>query len=111
MNVWASLTERTTAPAGSGTIHYMDDKPVRAKRGPPQRRRYSIDNPWHLTSCQCQVVQLTADGLSNVEIAAALGITLSSVEPHMQRIKRKMGGVNRVQAAIQWDRFMRAEQQ
>lgn len=113
MNVWAALAGNVTAPPSrlDGTVYYMDEAPVRAKRGPPKRRRFSIDNPWNLTSCQCQVAQLTTDGLSNEEIAGALGISMSSLEPHMSKVRKSMGGVNRARVAVLWDRFIRHDGQ
>jgi DNA-binding CsgD family transcriptional regulator len=51
-----------------------------------------------LTSRELEILQLTAAGLSNPEIAAALIITTGTVKAHTHRIYGKLNAANRVQA-------------
>lgn len=57
-----------------------------------------------LTERQAAVLRLAAEGLTNREIAARLGIGLGSVQTHVQRILDKLGASNRAQASAIWAR-------
>jgi DNA-binding CsgD family transcriptional regulator len=52
-----------------------------------------------LTPTERRVAELVADGLSNKEVAAALFVTVSSVERHLTRIYQKLGVASRVELA------------
>ncbi|MDP8905596.1 MAG: AAA family ATPase [Chloroflexota bacterium] len=52
-----------------------------------------------LTPTERRVADLVADGLSNKEVAAALFVTVSSVERHLTRIYDKLGVASRVELA------------
>jgi DNA-binding CsgD family transcriptional regulator len=51
-----------------------------------------------LTRREEQVLQLLADGRTNVEIAARLYITESTAKTHVKHVLRKLGATNRAQA-------------
>lgn len=53
-----------------------------------------------LSARECDVARLLVKGISNKEIARALGIEVVTVKMHVGRICRKMGGQNRTQAAL-----------
>jgi len=55
-----------------------------------------------LTPRQSIVLYHIAAGLSNREIAERLGISPATVSRHQDRIYRKLGAVNRVQAAVRF---------
>jgi DNA-binding CsgD family transcriptional regulator len=55
----------------------------------PRRARLSgLDS---LTGSERRVAQLAAEGLSNLEVAQALFITLSTVEKHLTNVYGKLG--------------------
>jgi DNA-binding CsgD family transcriptional regulator len=65
-------------------------------RGP---RRATTANAAGLTPRQVDVLALLADGLSNAEIAGRLTVSPKTVDHHVSAVLRKLGVVNRGQAA------------
>ncbi len=53
-----------------------------------------------LTQRESEVLSQLANGLTNKEIAAALGISYETVKEHVQHILRKIGVTDRTQAAV-----------
>jgi NarL family two-component system response regulator LiaR len=53
---------------------------------------------------EADILQLVADGRSNGEIAAHLGIGESTVETHLERLRIRYGSANRTQLALLADR-------
>jgi DNA-binding NarL/FixJ family response regulator len=53
-----------------------------------------------ISSREGEVLALIVDGLSNVEIASRLGISVNTVRNHVCSILEKLGARNRVQAAV-----------
>jgi DNA-binding NarL/FixJ family response regulator len=51
------------------------------------------------TESEARVARLVADGLSNKEIAAELGLSVRTVEGHISNILSKKGWSNRVEIA------------
>jgi two-component system NarL family response regulator len=58
-----------------------------------------MTNP-ELTDRELEVLQLVAQGMSNLEIGAALSITESTVKSNINRILSKLGAKDRTQATI-----------
>lgn len=57
-------------------------------------------NNLELTDCELEVLRLVAQGLSNLEISAALAITESIVKSNINRILSKLGAKDRNQPTI-----------
>jgi DNA-binding NarL/FixJ family response regulator len=53
-----------------------------------------------LTQRESEVLEQLANGLTNKEIALALGISYETVKEHVQHILRKIGVSDRTQAAV-----------
>lgn len=70
--------------------------PAIAKRlanghGKPRDRHGMVRaNSSHLTSRECEVLQLVAEGSANKQIAAELGISIKTVEKHRQHLMDKL---------------------
>ena len=47
-------------------------------------------NPKRLTSREAEVLQLVAEGSANKQVAAALGISIKTVEKHRQHLMDKL---------------------
>jgi DNA-binding CsgD family transcriptional regulator len=56
----------------------------------------------HLSKREVEVLRLIGSGAANAQIAARLVITEETVKSHVQRILRKLGAANRVEAAAMW---------
>ncbi len=63
-------------------------------------RHHSTTTPDALTPRQREVAALLAEGLTNAEIAARLGITPGTAANHVARSLRRLGTDNRVRAAV-----------
>ena len=78
------------------------------QRGRPAPQ-FSIDRSagrsFHFTPRQSDILSLTCDGLSGKQIAAELGISLSTVETQFERLFTKNGFHNRPAAAAAWQRI------
>ena len=62
--------------------------------------RLSDDIEVPLTRRESEVLRQLAHGLTNKEIAQALGISYETVKEHVQHILRKVGVTDRTQAAV-----------
>lgn len=102
--------ERTTRSAGDGAVEVgvrepdgssliiRTDDPMRFAAAQDAVRRSRARTPSHsltFTPRQRQILALVADGLSNAEIAAALGISRRTVEKHVEAIHAKAGTATR----------------
>jgi len=76
---------------------------------------FSDDRPWQkllkLTPTQRSVMALVALGYTNVEVGTALGVTKNVVRNHVNRIFKRLGVRNRVEAVLMWNKipFQRPE--
>ena len=65
----------------------------------------SSDGKWHLTRRENEVLSVLRTGAADKEIAAALGISRSTVSKHVENILKKMKVANRTAAAsLSWQR-------
>ena len=65
-----------------------------------EERPQTFSDPSSLTRRERQTLAWLARGVSNKEIARALGLAESTVKVHVQSILRKLGVTSRVQAAV-----------
>jgi pimeloyl-ACP methyl ester carboxylesterase len=90
-----------TAVPGRSHLPYIGDResltrPVRRFLGLPARHRGAAPT---LTTRQREVAALIAEGCTNREIAARLGIAEKSAEAHVERIRHRMDFRSRAQIA------------
>jgi DNA-binding NarL/FixJ family response regulator len=71
---------------------------VAAKLSQILQDEHHAGNP--LTPRELDVLRLVVDGKTNAEIGLALGISVKTVEKHLDAIFRKMGVFSRVEAAV-----------
>ncbi|MCB5911174.1 response regulator [Streptomyces pinistramenti] len=57
-----------------------------------------------LTPRESEVLALLGEGLGNAQIADRIGLASSTVKDHVRALLAKLGGINRIQAAIVADR-------
>ncbi len=64
------------------------------------RRRGIADEPWRpLTAREFEVARLVAEGMTNAEIAEALGLSPKTVSAHLEHILAKLGAMRRAEVA------------
>ena len=61
-----------------------------------------------LSPQECRVIELVAEGISEPKIAEHLGVTLSTVKQHLLSVRRKLAAPNRIAAAVEYYRQVRA---
>lgn len=83
--------------AASTIVSFLDAQTGGASRG--------TGNP--LTSRELQVAELIAEGLTNVEIGARLGVSARTVDAHLEHVRNKLGLRSRAQIAV-WTRERRS---
>lgn len=66
-----------------------------------------MSNPNQLTDRQSRVLDLMCEGLSNKEIARAMGISPRTVEIHRGYALRCIGARNTIHGVLLWDRARR----
>lgn len=114
MNFFAGLIDRpATNPEPKSSKPKRESKPQMRQKlhGVP-----AVVNPWHLTPHQAFIMGYLALGLGNQEIADRVGLKVKTVELHTRNAYERMqvielGVINRVRAAVLWDRFTRENTQ
>ena len=66
----------------------------------PRSRATHLSTPPHLTKRQLEVLRLLAEGRSTAEIAAALGLTETTVRNYVANLQAALGVHTRLQAVI-----------
>ncbi|MDQ2913777.1 MAG: helix-turn-helix transcriptional regulator [Chloroflexota bacterium] len=56
--------------------------------------------PFVLSPRETEVLQMTSQGLTNVEIARQMNVTVHAVKFHLSSVYRKLGVANRTEAAV-----------
>lgn len=70
--------------------------------GPPEPRNESCTKGSRPTAREREVLELVVCGLSNVEIAERLGVSIKTVEEHLSSVRYKTGIGPRVLLAFWW---------
>ena len=99
VTVETSPFSRQTAREGPNTVPApvaVDDIPVPDQIDP----RYRLEPTFGLSEREIEVLRRVAEGLTNVEIAAALFISPHTVKSHVIHIFNKLGVNDRTQAAV-----------
>lgn len=100
--------DQAVAAIRLGAFDYLE-KPLQ-----PKQVRRAVERAWQargkyaralqgLSERERQVLRLLAEGKSDSEIAAALRLSVRTVNTHVQHILTKTGAENRVQAARLWN--------
>jgi DNA-binding CsgD family transcriptional regulator len=76
--------------------------PHRRIGGPGEREDPEPDARVHFTKRQAEILALAASGLSDKETAARLGLTVSTIRSHMQRLYKSYGIHTRTGAVGMW---------
>jgi DNA-binding NarL/FixJ family response regulator len=66
----------------------------------PPRRRAAEPDPAGLTDREVEVLELVAEGATNAEIAARLGLSVRTVDHHVSAILSKLGARSRREAVV-----------
>ena len=92
------LLERIRKVAAGDTVWRREE--LRRVSGALSTPRMPIDVEVTLTQRESEVLHQLAHGLTNKQIAEALGISYETVKEHVQHILRKIGVSDRTQAAV-----------
>ena len=85
---------KTTLPAILAAGALADTVERAGQRDGADRRSHHVG----LTERQVEIVGLAANGASNREIGARLGLSEGTVKQHMSRIFKRLGAQNRAEA-------------
>ncbi len=94
----SEIIEAIRAAAGGETIWSREE--LHRVSGALATPRSGADSEVPLTKRESEVLKQLAFGLTNKEIAQALGISYETVKEHVQHILRKIGVSDRTQAAV-----------
>jgi DNA-binding CsgD family transcriptional regulator len=56
--------------------------------------------PFALSPRETEVLQMTSQGLTNIQIAGRMNVTVHAVKFHLSSVYRKLGVSNRTEAAV-----------
>lgn len=79
--------------AGATVLHESISRQLLQRRQPPAAA-------WRLSSRELEILRLIAEGRHNKEIARRLGISLRTVETHLNNVFSKMGVSSRTEAVL-----------
>ncbi|MHB8611327.1 MAG: response regulator transcription factor [Candidatus Dormibacteraceae bacterium] len=72
-------------------------------------RRPTSGRELHVTPRQRQILDLAVRGLTDKEIAADLGVAVSTIRTHLERFYRENGMRNKTGAVAAWQHYIDAE--
>lgn len=100
------VKDRTCAEVAQAVLNVAGSEPPAAVPGATPTTRWAFDDPesWDdkelVSDRESQVLQLVADGLSIVEVAAGLFISPRTVKNHLASVYRKLGATDKTQAVL-----------
>lgn len=101
MGALAYLLTSSSAGIGDATRRFLEPGPSAGGRLSGGSRVPGVDDtPCELSSREVQVLQSVADGRSNHEIGAELGLSALTVKSHLSRIGRKLGTGDRARMVV-----------
>lgn len=87
---------------GKVWVHRALARPLQSS---PPADNSALDRPRVLSTRETQIIHLVAEGFSNAQISAHLGISVDTVKTHIRKILEKLDAHDRTQAAIKAMRF------
>ncbi|HEY2192926.1 MAG TPA: response regulator transcription factor [Actinomycetospora sp.] len=97
----AYLLTSSSAGIGGAARRFLEPGPSAGGRQSGGARVPGVDDtPCELSSREVQVLQSVADGQSNHEIGAELGLSALTVKSHLSRIGRKLGTGDRARMVV-----------
>lgn len=94
---------------GARTIAQLADSLLRGLGQRTWRRGRAQDSPMQLSEREVEVARLVAGGASNAEVAAALFVSVKTVERHVSNVLSKVDARNRTELAQRWSSIARSE--
>jgi DNA-binding NarL/FixJ family response regulator len=92
---WAAATEviKAIREVQAGNQYFSPEiaKRLAHRRQLSAERKRRPSTPSRLSSRESEVLQLIAEGFSNKQMAAELGISIKTIEKHRQRVMQKLG--------------------
>ncbi|WP_031466489.1 LuxR C-terminal-related transcriptional regulator [Sciscionella sediminilitoris] len=96
----ARRSARETLKRATGLLTEIGDVPLIRQGEAELARLASVRDSRELTAAERRVAELVVTGASNREVAAALFVSVRTVESHVQAVYRKLGVHSRTQLAV-----------
>jgi pimeloyl-ACP methyl ester carboxylesterase/DNA-binding CsgD family transcriptional regulator len=90
--------------AASTLLSFLREQPSERTHEQTRDRAPDLTNAATVTAREFQVADLIADGLTNAEIARTLGVSVRTVDTHVEHVRTKLGVRARAQIAV-WARL------
>ena len=87
----ADILTKAISEVASGRSFFSPSIAKRLKILAGEWEGFPKGRPRELTSRECEVLQMVAEGSANKQVAAQLGISIKTVEKHRQHLMNKLG--------------------
>lgn len=104
-----SMFDQLTNPMVTRPVYVRKESGPKPKRPIPTRQGRKCQPPtnqWGLSPTECEIMQLTVEGLSPDEISERMFKAPKTVHTHLERARKKMGARRMTDAVLMWDRAM-----